>query len=114
VSACVHAPSRAFQLCCAHSLLLHCQTHPEPKTLNPLTDLQHNHLHTLEGLPRLSSLRILDVASNQLTKLSDLANPPALETLIAAGNLLADVESVSHLTQCQQLAELDLGHNRLR
>lgn len=73
-----------------------------------------NVLMDVEGAVRLKALVTLDISENHVASLEGLRGHPALATLVAAGNVLADVDSVDALRACPALACLDLSDNKLR
>ena len=73
-----------------------------------------NALMDVEGAVRLKRLVTLDISENHVDSLEGLRGHPALATLVAAGNRLADVASVDALRACPALSSLDLSDNKLR
>jgi len=60
-----------------------------------------------------TSLRILDISQNRLTKLEGIGVLPLLSNLNASKNFLIDGESIQEIGLCQVLSTLDLSNNSL-
>lgn len=64
----------------------------------------------LEGLENLDTLNI---SSNIIRKLENLACCPLLSTLICTNNKLDNIESIKHLAECKNIHTLDLQNNNI-
>ncbi|KNE60277.1 hypothetical protein AMAG_05687 [Allomyces macrogynus ATCC 38327] len=74
-------------------------------------DLSCNKLESFAGLDKLRKLISINVASNEITRLSThLLHLKNLKALVANGNLIAKIDN---LTNCTQLNTLVLSHNKL-
>ncbi|KAJ3368816.1 hypothetical protein GGF31_006103 [Allomyces arbusculus] len=74
-------------------------------------DLSCNKLESFAGLDKLRKLISINVASNEITRLSThLLHLKNLKALVANGNLIAKIDN---LANCTQLNTLVLSHNKL-
>ena len=73
-------------------------------------DIEFNQLHNLEGLSKLTNLKVLEASSNQITDISSLSNLTKLECLLLSDNLITDV---SALSSCKNLEILSLHRNMI-
>ena len=71
-------------------------------------DIEFNQLHSLEGLSRLTNLKVLEASGNQITDISSLSSLTKLECLLLSDNLITDV---SALSSCKNLVILNLNNN---
>ncbi|MCJ2542470.1 protein phosphatase 1 regulatory subunit 42 [Thermostichus vulcanus] len=73
-------------------------------------DASYRQISTLEGMPTMPNLRILDLEGNKLTSIEGLPNLPELQRLFLAYNELTDLRGYPNLPKLQ---ELDLGANSI-
>lgn len=73
-------------------------------------ELNHQHLHKLQGLDKLVNLRRASFCDNALTRLEGLERCVALEELSLEDNRICKLENLSGL---KRLTKLDLGKNRI-
>ena len=73
-------------------------------------DIEFNQLHSLEGLSKLTNLKVLEASSNQITDISSLSNLTKSECLLLSDNLITDV---SALSSCKNLEILSLHRNMI-
>lgn len=76
-------------------------------------DLSNNDLKTLDGFPKLTTLRMLLVNNNRVSTFADNIGEvlPNLEDLILTNNNLATLGEVAKLAQCTKLIRLSLLQN---
>lgn len=67
----------------------------------------------LEGLNTLASLTILDLSNNRLSTIENLSCCPMLQTINFSHNALSSPASISHLTKCLSITNIDVTNNRL-
>lgn len=75
--------------------------------------MQHNCLSSLAGIENAPGLVSLNVSSNCLSRLDELAACLDLTSLVAEHNHLESLESLEVLAACSKLQTLDLQHNNI-
>eukprot|EP00752_Nemacystus_decipiens_P009461 g8459.t1 len=75
--------------------------------------LERNLISTVKGLEGLDNLVQLDLSQNCIETTLGLRCLPALHTLNLSKNALKDADSVSPLTECSSLTNLDVTANKL-
>eukprot|EP01036_Dinobryon_divergens_P027759 gene27756-36581_t len=75
--------------------------------------LAKNLISKIEGLNTLASLTILDLSNNRLSTIENLSCCPMLQTINFSHNALSSPASISHLTECLSITNIDVTNNRL-
>uniref|UniRef100_K3WYY9 Dynein assembly factor 1, axonemal homolog n=1 Tax=Globisporangium ultimum (strain ATCC 200006 / CBS 805.95 / DAOM BR144) TaxID=431595 RepID=K3WYY9_GLOUD len=75
--------------------------------------LSKNLIERIENLESLQELNTLDLSDNRVRTLSGLAQLSQLSSLNLSRNQLETYDDLQELTQCKQLTNIDVSHNRL-
>lgn len=85
-----------------------CQLHDVPSQVKEMTwlkvlNLKSNQISKIEGMEGLSALEELDLSSNQISKIEGLANLPALKRLNLISNQISKIEGLESLSTLERL-----------
>lgn len=105
---CVHVVSATLNNMTSVSASRSLDSCPNLGTIVDL-NLGHNHLQTFEGLSDLKSLRLLNLESNKIAKISPLVS----ETLISLCLANNQIDQISNLEGMKHLKDIDLSGNRI-